>query len=146
MNRNKFCAPSTWTTILAICCLAYAPLACAPVETAIVADPGTSFTLPVGKTAAVRGTDTRLTFTEVREDSRCPTDVTCVWEGDAKIAIAISQNGGAGETKVLSIRSPANETTAGNLRIRFVGLAPVPRQSDANTARQYVAQFVVERL
>ncbi|MFL5502855.1 MAG: hypothetical protein ACJ799_02465 [Gemmatimonadaceae bacterium] len=145
MNRSDFFARSARTLIIPVCCLICAPLACAPVETAITADPGTSFTLPVGKTASVRGTDTRLTFMEVRQDSRCPIDAICVWEGDAQIAISISQQGGAGDTRILSIRSPGNETTAGNLRIRFVGLAPVPRQSDTN-ARQYVAQFVVERL
>ncbi|MFL5640104.1 MAG: hypothetical protein ACJ78M_12080 [Gemmatimonadaceae bacterium] len=146
MNRSDFFTRRTCAAIITVCCLIHAPLGCAPVETAITAEPGTSFTLPLGKTAAIRGTDARLTFTEVREDSRCPTDVTCVWEGDAKIAVSISQQGGAPEARVLSIRSPANETTAGILRIRFVGLAPVPRQSDATTARQYVAQFVVEKL
>jgi hypothetical protein len=29
----------------------------------------------------------RLTFVQVLEDSRCPEDVTCVWEGNAKIQI-----------------------------------------------------------
>jgi len=63
---------------------------CAPVETAVIAEPGVSFALPIGQTASVAGTDTRLTFSEVREDSRCPTDVTCVWEGDAKIMVVVA--------------------------------------------------------
>lgn len=30
----------------------------------------------------------RLTFAQVMEDSRCPADVTCVWEGNATIQLA----------------------------------------------------------
>lgn len=118
--------------------------ACAPVETAVVAAPGQAFALPLGQTAAVRGTEVRLTFKDVRTDSRCPVEVQCVWAGEAKIGVVIS-NGTPEETRVLSLTPPDNEATVGNLRIRFVGLAPVPRQADPGTNRAYVAQLVVDR-
>jgi hypothetical protein len=120
--------------------------ACAPVETAVVAEPGQAFALPLGKTAAVKGSDVRLTFKDVRTDSRCPVDVQCVWAGEAKIGVVISGNGTTEETKVLSLTPADSEARAGNLRIRFVGLAPVPRQADAGTARAYVAQLIVDQL
>jgi hypothetical protein len=118
---------------------------CAGVQTAAVVEQGASFTLAPGETAAVRGTDARLTFKRVTEDSRCPVDVTCVWAGDAKIEITISRNGPADDTRILSITPPKYETTVGNLRIRFVSLAPVPRQADA-IPRKYRAEFVVDQL
>ena len=117
---------------------------CAPVETAIVADPGVEFSLPVGKTAVLNGNGPRITFRQVREDSRCPVDVTCVWAGDAKIELTISQ-AGSDDTKVVSLTPPNNETSSGDVRIRFVGLAPVPRQADAGKPKAYVAQLVVSR-
>lgn len=135
----------TLGAIVTACGLTLAPLGCAPVETAITVEPGTSFSLPVGKTASLKGTDTRLTFREVSQDSRCPTDVVCVWEGDAAIAVAISRNGAPDETQTMNIRPPNNEINSGNLRIKFVGLAPVPRQSD-KSPHAYFAQFVVDRL
>jgi hypothetical protein len=119
--------------------------ACAPVETAIVAEPGQAFALPLGQTAAVKGTDVRLTFKDVRTDSRCPVDVQCVWAGEAKIGVVISGNGTTEETKILTLAPGASDASAGNLRIRFVGLAPVPRQSNAGTSRAYVAQLVVDQ-
>ena len=146
MIRSDILRHSIFAAIVAAYGLIFGPVGCAPVETAVVAEPGTSFTLPVGKTAAVKGTDTRLTFREVREDSRCPTDVTCVWAGDAKIAVVISRNGVPDETRIMSITPPNNETRSDNLRIRFVSLAPVPRQADANTPRSYVAQFIVDKV
>jgi hypothetical protein len=118
---------------------------CATVDTAIVAEPGTEFALPVGKTATLNGTGTRITFSQVTNDSRCPVDVQCVWAGDAKIELTISRGGSPDEAKVLSITPPNNETTSGDLRIRFTGLAPVPRQADSGKDRAYVAQLVVTR-
>jgi hypothetical protein len=116
---------------------------CSSIQPALVVEPGASFALAQGQTATVRGTDTRITFKQVREDSRCPVDVTCVWAGDAKIEIVVTPDGGA-DTRILSLTSP-NETQVGNLRIRFVGLSPVPRQADGNTPRNYLAEFVAEQ-
>jgi hypothetical protein len=137
-----------WITLNALtiaAAFALFSVACAPVETAVVAEPGQTFALPLGQTATVKGSDLRLTFKDVRTDSRCPVDVQCVWAGEAKIGVVISGNGTTEETKVLSLPPGESETTAGNLRIRFVGLAPVPRQADAGTARAYVAQLVVDQ-
>jgi hypothetical protein len=121
-------------------------LGCATVEPTIPAEPGVSFELPVGMTATLNGNGVRITFKQVREDSRCPTDVTCVWAGDARIELTISRNGSSDDTKFLSL-SPANsEARSGDLQIRFVGLSPVPRQADGNAPLPYVARLVINRI
>jgi len=129
---------------LIACGLLLASAGCAGVQTAAIVEPGASFTLAPGETATVRGTDARLTFKRVTEDSRCPVDVTCVWAGDARIEVTISRNGAADDTRILSITPPKHEAVVGNLRIRFVSLAPTPRQADANVPRKYRAEFVVD--
>jgi hypothetical protein len=121
--------------------------ACAPIQTtAVIVEPGVSFTLAPGQAATVRRADARITFREVREDSRCPVDVQCVWAGDAKIDVTVARAGSPTETKTLSITPPDNEVQIGNLKIRFVGLAPVPRQGDGNSPRNYLAEFIVEQI
>jgi len=80
-----------------------AALACATMEKAIVAEPGVAFSLPLGQTATLRGSSARITFAQVREDSRCPVDVTCVWAGDAKIELTVSSNGSGNDVRVLSL-------------------------------------------
>ena len=132
--------------ISATCAMLGAAFSCATMETAIVAEPGVAFSLSVGKTAALKGNGTRITFKQVREDSRCPVDVTCIWAGDAKIDVTISRDGAPDDMRILSLTPPNNEILSGDLRIRFVGLMPVPRQSDANAQRAYVAKLVVDRL
>ena len=118
---------------------------CAAVEPTIAAEPGVAFSLPVGKTAVINGSGTRIRFDAVRNDSRCPADVTCIWAGDAEVVVTISRNGSPDDTRILSFIPPKNETTSGELRIRLADLAPVPRQSDGNAPRAYVAQLVVNR-
>ncbi len=117
---------------------------CAPVQTAVIVEPGVSFALAPGQTAEVKRSGTRVTFRQVREDSRCPVDVTCVWAGDAKVEVVISRTGADDDPRLLSINPPNNEVRSGNLRIRFVGLTPVPRQADGNAVKNYLAEFVAE--
>ena len=123
--------------------LAVAVGGCATVETAVVANPGAAFELAIAQTAAVNGRNVRITFNRVTEDSRCPVDVTCVWAGDAKIELAIARDGAATEKRIISITAPNNEVTVGDLTIRFVALAPVSRQSEPSSSRQYVAQLTI---
>ena len=117
---------------------------CAPVQTAVIVEPGISFALAPGQTAEVKRSGTRVTFRQVREDSRCPVDVTCVWAGDATVEVVISRTGAPDDPRLLSIHPPNNEVLSGNLRIRFVGLTPVPRQADGNAVKNYLAEFVAE--
>jgi hypothetical protein len=115
---------------------------CATVDTAVVAEPGATFSLPVGATAAVSGNSARITFNRVTSDSRCPIDVVCVWAGDAPIELTIAREGST-EARTLSLIAPKNEVVVGDLRIRFVGLTPAAKQSEPPATRAYVAQLVV---
>lgn len=44
--------------------------------------------------------ETKITLLEIISDSRCPSDVTCIWEGEAKVKVAVEINGNT-EEKVL---------------------------------------------
>lgn len=115
---------------------------CATVDTAVVAQPGATFSLPVGRTAVVSGHSARITFNRVTNDSRCPIDVVCVWAGDAPIELTIARDGST-ETRTLSLIAPNNEAVVGDVRIRLVGLTPAAKQSEPPATRAYVAQLVV---
>ncbi|RKS55530.1 hypothetical protein BC962_0493 [Gillisia mitskevichiae] len=45
-----------------------------------------------------------IQFKKVISDSRCPTDVTCIWAGEAKVLIAVMQNGRQVEEKIISLK------------------------------------------
>lgn len=117
--------------------------ACASVEKTIVAEPGVAFSLHVGETAVLKGTGTRITFNKVTQESRCPTDVVCVWAGDASIDISLSPEQGAAESRVLTLSSPNSEARIGDLIIRFTGLAPYPSTPGPIAPRRYIAELLI---
>ena len=47
--------------------------------------------IELGATANFDGVT--VEFSEVLEDSRCPTNVTCVWEGRAKVKVLVTEEG-----------------------------------------------------
>jgi uncharacterized protein YodC (DUF2158 family) len=54
------------------------------------AELGATVTFRVGDSVEIGSTGLRITMTGVPADSRCPTDVVCVWAGDAAVAFAFS--------------------------------------------------------
>jgi hypothetical protein len=51
------------------------------------------FCLSIGQYASVTGEDLVVSFEEVTEDSRCPSDVTCVWEGRVSCVVELMHTG-----------------------------------------------------
>lgn len=125
--------------------MACAGLSCASAENVITAPPDRAFSLPVGKTAAVPGSPTRITFTRVTEDSRCPINAVCVWAGDAKIELTLARNRAPVVTGILSLSPENNEAHLADLIVRLVGLAPAPVTPEP-APRQYVAELVIRKL
>ena len=105
-----------------------------------------SFTLAPGQTAQVGNTSLRVTFESVSADSRCPVDVTCVWEGDAAVIVSLPLTGGARIQHELhtSGRYPT-EVDAGDYRVRLADVAPVPRSGASPAPGDYRATLLVSR-
>ncbi|MFC4314047.1 hypothetical protein ACFPN2_33540 [Steroidobacter flavus] len=71
---------------------------------------------------AVFGPDTLdVEFVRVVEDSRCPTDVTCVWAGEVKVQLATRS--GAAEAARHEITA-GKDATVGELRLVVVQVQP----------------------
>jgi len=51
--------------------------------------PGESFTLAVGEKATLEAVGATVRFVGVSADSRCPSQVECVWMGDGAVVLAI---------------------------------------------------------
>jgi len=100
----------------------------------------------VGETATPAGFGVTLTLTDVRDDSRCPVDVSCVWAGDATVVLAVTPDGGQVREVVLHL---ANETAraaeVAGVRIQFAALYP-ERQATATIRRdEYRATLSLSR-
>ena len=61
---------------------------------------GEEFSLRIDQSVVITGEDLEIRFVEVSEDSRCPKDVTCVWEGRVSAVVEISANGSLQQLKL----------------------------------------------
>ena len=107
---------------------------------------GDRFTLAPGQTAQVEGTGLRVTFERVTADSRCPVDVTCVWEGDAVVVVSVRPaSAGAAQHDLHTSGRYPSEAQEGDYLVRLVDLAPVRREGASPGPGAYRATFVVTR-
>jgi len=104
---------------------------------------GEPFTLAPGEAAQV-GTGLLVTFQGVDADSRCPVDVTCVWEGDAVVLVSARPDA-APRRELHTSGRYASEVEVGDYKVRLVGLAPAPRQGASPAPGDYRVTLVVRR-
>lgn len=103
-----------------------------------------SHSLAVGASTTVSGTT--VTFVRVRDDSRCPTGVQCIWEGDAAVELRVT--GGTAEPATLELHTNdrfARESRALGLTIRLERLDPYPAVDRPVDPNAYVATIAVAR-
>jgi len=91
----------------------------------------------VGEEFDVPGQRGKVSFIRVIEDSRCPTGVTCVWEGDATVEVGVQRVGLSERLQLHTHDRFAREGTAGGLRVRLVSLEPYPRSEQSTPAGDY---------
>src|SRR5919206_5039217 len=73
---------------------------------------GREFKIKVGRTVTLKGESLRLRFVRVADDSRCPTNVDCVWAGNAEVLIEASAGRARGK-KVLTLSTNASQGRSG---------------------------------
>jgi hypothetical protein len=100
---------------------------------------GASEALALGESGEIAGREgLRLRFVRVIEDSRCPTGVTCVWAGRARVELELRSADRAPETFELEVASgAAAEVERSGLRIDAERLDPHPRSDRATEPASY---------
>jgi hypothetical protein len=75
-----------------ICLLWILPLlaGCTGAPERINASLGQEFTLRIGQEARITGEALQISFEDVIGDSRCPLNVTCIWEGRASSLVQLT--------------------------------------------------------
>jgi hypothetical protein len=112
-----------------------------------VVHPGREFKLKVGRQVTVKGTKLRIRFVTVENDSRCPSDVTCVWAGNAAVRLQLG-SGRASKTVTLNTsKSPSfvGETEYHGYKVKLVELSPYPRSDRKIAPRDYTATLLVSK-
>lgn len=92
-----------------------------PVQAPIIA-------LKIPLQQAVPMEDVTLTFLEVVEDSRCPTNTTCIWEGRAVVKIELLFSDGSKEIKEIEFKNANTPVigSVGDTTLQALRLSPYP--------------------
>lgn len=105
-------------------------------------------TLAIGDEIVVPGGVLRVGLAGVAADSRCPVDVTCVWEGDLEVDIDLTLGSGPTTRHRLHLTSSVGETSVehGGYLVRLVSVAPTPVSTTVIEPREYRVRLIVEEL
>ena len=101
-------------------------------------------TVKVGKQGIAKKSKLRIKFVSVVEDSRCPTGANCVWAGNARIKVKISNGQTSQEFEFNSNDGPKGDSFDG-WAVYLEELKPYPKAGKAQ-AGKYQAKFKVIRL
>jgi len=104
---------------------------------------GEPFTLAPGERAVIQGLEVEVVFRGVESDSRCPRGVTCVWAGDAAVAVVV-RAAGKDETAQLHTHLDPKNVTIGGARIELMGVTPYPSTEAKIEAKDYRATLRAE--
>lgn len=89
-----------------------------------------------------------LCVDSVYNDSRCPMDVICIWQGNAAVAVSFSINGNVHHLTLntANTNTLSADTLIENYRISLDELAPYPISSSTIDQNDYQAKLMVEAL
>jgi hypothetical protein len=117
---------------------------CAGPSEPIVVPLGTSFELAPGQEALVEGLS--VGFQRVGQDSRCPIDAVCIWEGDATVSVQLRTGAEGPATRELHTSGQFDsETSFAGYTVRLETLLPATRASEPIRPFDYRATLVVQR-
>jgi hypothetical protein len=107
---------------------------------------GDTLVLAPGQEVVV-GAAFRVTFLEVSSDSRCASDVVCVWAGDAAVEIGLAV--GEGPTHPFTLHTlayPPSSAEYAGYRVSLLELTPYPITTHRIEPGEYRAHLEVARL
>ncbi|MCU0636213.1 MAG: hypothetical protein MUE41_15205 [Gemmatimonadaceae bacterium] len=104
-----------------------------------------SVSLPMGRVVPIAGVGTMM-LTDVAAESRCPSDVQCVWAGDATIVLTVCPTGCTAPMAMrINLTTDPRVATVDGVRVSALRLLPLPRAGTVPRREEYVALVRVER-
>ena len=84
--------------------------------------------------------DLKIKFAEI-EDSRCPSNVTCVWEGQAKVLLQIFLD--SEEYEIIFVTSEKTSDYINQYKFILIDILPYPTSTSENLEKDYVVSVSI---
>ncbi|MBD2448656.1 hypothetical protein H6G76_16155 [Nostoc sp. FACHB-152] len=108
----------------------------------------TEFDLKYGQIAYLRTGGIEIKFSKVLQDSRCPSNVTCIWQGQVIIELEILQYGRKVSTLNLTL-IPGRDASAvqffNKYTVKLIDVSPYPKDGQQIFPQNYIARIVVTK-
>jgi hypothetical protein len=109
---------------------------------------GESFLLGEGQTATIESEGLSVSFVNVSEDSRCPSGVTCIWAGQAKVVIGVVHTATGEDLGVREIvlgggGGEAATASFGRYSVEVLTLDPYPDAPEQGDRPDYTVTLMV---
>jgi hypothetical protein len=115
----------------------------APTTASTIQPFGEPFTLPIDQTINLEDGGS-ITFDGVSEDSRCPSDVQCVWAGQVIADLTVTgPQGQSGQVSLTLMGGQSDPVITGDYTITLLAVDPYPESSGPFDASSYVATLQV---
>jgi len=103
------------------------------------------FELKLGQQVLIENERLKISFIGVTEDSRCPTDVDCVWAGNGKVVLRLSKVRKRAAMMKLNTGVDPKQNAYQGYDVKLVSLDPYPKKNAKIKMREYVATLMVSR-
>ena len=115
---------------------------------AVQAELDTPITLEFSRIASVEDEKILIEFTDLTEDSRCPVNVTCVWEGQVTVALNISMDGKESGSLNLTSRAGHEKLALADFNGYSIRLAKVepPKTQDEIELSEYIITLIFSKI
>lgn len=108
-------------------------------------EPGGTVVLQVLESARIEPDGIVLQFAAVDSESRCPSGVQCVWEGDAEIILRVTaEDGESAELRLHTSGSRERSAGFAGRTIELIQLDPYPVQAGIPRQSEYQATLAIE--
>ena len=113
---------------------------------AVLAYKPETVTVKQGQKKSAPNGEFNIKFISVTEDSRCPVDANCVWAGNAKVSVKITDKNGVSKTMVMNTTMGPQGDQYRGWAIYLTELSPAPKSGTAIKQKAYKATFSIQRL
>jgi len=100
--------------------------------------------LKYGEEIRLKGYVLRFSFSEVLEDSRCPVNVTCIWEGNGKVVIGIAAGMGPTHALILNTGLEPRSVVWNGIQVTLLELNPTPQAGPGIPSEDYTVRLKLE--
>lgn len=90
------------------------------------------------------GNGARICLDSVFNDSRCPTEVECVWKGDAVAALTLSKNEQIRKFNLHINNNFQNDTIIDGSNIKLLNISPYPVYNEEINSNDYVVEISID--